>query len=322
MKNNKKHIPAIVIAIIVLALIVFAVIKVLNNGNFDYHGLLHSEKIEIDGVEYEEIPNVDKYLIFGVDNNVGELNENGILGQCDAVKLLVLNRNDNTYAVIDISRETETDVQSLDPEGEPIASTNCQLEFAHIHGNDEEQACKCVCHSVSSLLYGTNIYKYMAMDMRCVSLLNDLADGVTVTVSDDFSKEDESLEEGKTVRLSDEQAEHYVQGRMSVGEGDNNSRMNRQNEFMSGVEERLSEKYKKDSSFIDTFFDELEKITYSNISRKEFAKIAQFVSESENLGIFTIEGKKIVDDHGWALIKPYDKSRKSVATKLLIRENK
>ncbi len=321
MKKFKKHIPAIVISVIILLLIVFAVIRVLNNGDLEYHGLLHSDKIEINGVEYEEIPNVDKYLIFGVDNNVGELNEEGLLGQCDAVKLLVLNRNDNTYAVIDISRETETDVQSLDAEGEPVASTKCQLEFAHIHGNDEEQACKCVCYSVSSLLYGTNIYKYMAMDMRSVSLLNDLAGGVSVTVSDDFSKEDESLEEGKTVRLSDEQAEHYVQGRMSVGEGDNASRMNRQNEFMSGVEESLTEKYEEDSSFIDTLFDELEKITYSNISRKEFAKIAQFVSEGENLGTFTIEGKTVIDDNGWALLKPYEKSRESVATNLLIREN-
>lgn len=69
------------------------------------------------------------------------------------------------------------------------------------------------------------------MNMDGISELNDLAGGVTVTLEDDFSSIDPAMAKGTTLTLHGDQAETFVRSRMTVGDGTNASRMERQEAF-------------------------------------------------------------------------------------------
>ena len=81
------------------------------------------------------------------------------------------------------------------------------------------------------LLLGESIDFYVAMNMDGISELNDLAGGVTVTLEDDFSSIDPAMTKGTTLTLHGDQAETFVRSRMTVGDGTNASRMERQEAF-------------------------------------------------------------------------------------------
>ena len=85
--------------------------------------------------------------------------------------------------------------------------------------------------AVEGLLLGESIDFYVAMNMDGISELNDLAGGVTVTLEDDFSSIDPAMAKGTTLTLHGDQAETFVRSRMTVGDGTNASRMERQEAF-------------------------------------------------------------------------------------------
>ena len=82
---------------------------------------------------------------------------------------------------------------------------------------------------------GESIDFYVAMNMDGISELNDLAGGVTVTLEDDFSSIDPAMTRGTTLTLHGEQAETFVRSRMTVGDGTNASRMERQSVYAGGA---------------------------------------------------------------------------------------
>lgn len=59
---------------------------------------------------------------------------------------------------------------------------------------------------MSRLLQGENIDFYLAMSLDGISVLNDLAGGVTVTLEDDFSAADPAMTKGTTLTLQGDQA--------------------------------------------------------------------------------------------------------------------
>lgn len=82
---------------------------------------------------------------------------------------------------------------------------------------------------------GESIDFYVAMNMDGISELNDLAGGVTVTLEDDFSSIDPAMTKGTTLTLHGDQAETFVRSRMTVGDGTNASRMERQSVYAGGA---------------------------------------------------------------------------------------
>src|SRR5699024_4568224 len=82
-----------------------------------------------------------------------------------------------------------------------------------------------------------------------VALLNDLVGGVTVEVLDDFSGIDDSLVQGETVTLQGQQALTYVRSRGGLEDSSNLHRMERQRQYLAGLQEQVKKAAQSDSNF-------------------------------------------------------------------------
>lgn len=262
---------------------------------------VNPDVVEIGGVKCTPRANLETYLFMGVDAK-GEAevkNDYDGTGQSDVLILLIIDKTANTYAVLPINRDTITEVRSISEEGEDLGTSRIQIALAHANGDGMEQSCENTVEAVSGLLYGQKIDGYVSMNMDAIGTLNHLVGGVTVTIEDDFSKADSSLEKGRTLKLSDEQAVHFVHDRVNVGDGSNEGRMRRQNAYMTGLKEVLIEQSEENESFAMDVFNGLSDYMVTNLKGKNVSRISKAILKNKDLGQYEIKGTNAIDDLGF-----------------------
>ena len=273
---------------------------------------------EIDGVSYTPKKNIRTYLVMGLDST-GEAKartEYDGTGQVDTLQLLVIDDADNTYTRLPINRDTMTDVQSLDTDGSVLATSRMQIALAHATGDGMEMSCENTVEAVSGLLQGQPVDGYASLNMDAIIALNHLVGGVTVSVEDDFSGEDPSLKMGEEVTLTDEQAMHYVRGRMNVGDGSNEGRMRRQSAFLAALKPMLTERCRQDSTFGLDIYDALEPYMVTNLSRNDFIRLAAALVGAEEQEPLSIEGTSTTGETGFNEFNVEEGSLNTVITQL------
>ena len=191
-----------------------------------------AETMEVDGVTYRRRTDLTTILVMGIDHD-SEVEAEGSYqgGQADFQRLIVIDSKDKTVRQLKIDRDTMAEVTVLGMLGNPVGTTQMQISLAHGFGDGKEESCEYAREAVEGLLLGESIDFYVAMNMDGISELNDLAGGVTVTLEDDFSSIDPAMTKGTTLTLHGDQAETFVRSRMTVGDGTNASRMERQEAF-------------------------------------------------------------------------------------------
>lgn len=266
--------------------------------------------VEIGGVRCRRRTRIRSYLFIGTDSRgkVGEYVEEDGPGQCDVLMLIVIDQNEDTYTILPINRDTVTAVKSLEDDGTLIATSDVQIALAHANGDGREISCENTVDAVSHLLYDQTINGYIALNMDSVSVINHVLDGVTVTIQDDFSEEDPELVKGETVKLTDEQAMHYVRGRMSVGDGTNEGRMKRHSQFMEAAMPLIGEKTSEDEGFLLDMYDALGDYMVTSLSGKDFSKLSKALLYNEELESPEIQGVTTVDYLGFKEFTPDQKS--------------
>lgn len=273
--------------------------------------------VEFGGVKYVPKKNIETYLFMGIDdaNKVHKKEEYDGTGQCDMLLVLVRDLSTGTYRTLPLDRNTITDVKSLDPDGTYIATTKVQLSLAHADGDGMEISCENTVDAVSNLLYGQEIDGYAALNMGAIGIINHLAGGVTVTIQDDFSQADPSLEKGKTVTLSDEQAKHFVHDRMDVGDGTNQGRISRQTAYLEALKPKLKELCNSDSSFPTRAYEAVQEYLVTNISAQKFSKIALLAAKEKDEGQLAITGTNEIGEFDFMEFTPDRESlEEAVAT--------
>lgn len=292
--------------LVLLGVVLFGVILVLTDRQESNGPNSALETVEINGVTCIPRQNLRTYLFIGVDAGGEETEEYAVGGMCDVLRLVVVDETHNTYTQLPINRATLTNVHTYDKDGKDYGTSYIQIAYAHATAgvNGGPRSCENVVQSVSDLLMGQKIDNYVSLDMEGISVLNHLADGVTVTIEDDFSREDPSLVMGETITLSDEQAEHFVRGRMSVGDGTNENRMHRQDVFIEGLKTRLQEKTKADGNFAMEMYDTLQDVMVTNMNKKEFGRIVNALLKYDIAGERTISGTLGEDDLGFVTLEP------------------
>lgn len=319
----KEHRNAIIYLSIFVVLCIAGILAILFIGEPKEPGKHNrTDKIvKIGGVECIPKANVETYLLMGTDvkGETSNLTKDNP-GQADTIIILVINREKNTYALLPIDRDTITAVDSLDENGNFLATTKIQLALAHANGNGKEQSCENTMKAVSELLHAQYIDEYVAVNQDTIKILNHLVGGVTVKIEDDFSKSDKTLKKGETVKLNDDQAYHYVHDRQNVGDGSNECRMRRQNEYMKGLKKVVAKKTKTNKKFPVQVFRDLNDYMITTIAGSDVSKIAKAVLKNKYLGSFKIEGKSKVDEYGYNAFYPDKKSLDSVVRKLFYDE--
>lgn len=260
----------------------------------------YGETIEVDGVAYRRKTNLTAILLMGIDRESGAVAGNGRNGgQADFLRLAVIDSDAGTVSQIGIDRDTMTPVTILGVMGNRSGVRTTQICLAHSFGDGGEQSCELTVEAVSNLLMGVQIDHYVAMNLDGISVLNDWAGGITVTLEDDFSALDPAMTAGKTLTLTGGQAEIYVRSRMSVGVGTNEARMVRQEQYVAKLFAQLDTQMRSDQSFSGTMFDTLSPYLTTSIGRGRLINVVWLAKDYARQEPLSISGEHRVGSDGF-----------------------
>lgn len=221
----------------------------------------------------------------------------------DAIYIAAIDSNTGKTTVLGVSRDTMLDVSVYSSDGKYIDTEKAQLSYAYSYGNDEVTGGANVNTSLTRLFFGLPLNNYFAIDLEALEDLNDAIGGVTLTSKMDFvSKETgEQIHAGDKVTLMGEDVRTYVQSRDITVLDSNNTRMERQQQYIMAFMQSIVPAAKKDIGTItrlygvvsdnaDTTID-LPKVTYlatAALTRMKDAKEIEYV---------TLKGKIKAGEH-------------------------
>lgn len=227
----------------------------------------YEDELDLNGVSYHP-RDLCTILLMGIDrDSTAQVSGYRNGGQADFLQLIVIDRAEKTIHRVQIDRDTMTPITILGVLGNQSGMRTAQIALSHGFGDGQEQSCIFTVDAVSNLLFGFPIDFYIAMNMDGISVLNDLAGGVTVTLEDDFSALDAHMTPGTILTLMGDQAEYYVRNRLNIGVGTNEARMARQEQYISQLTELLVQKITQDKDFIGEIYDQLSPYLITNMGR-------------------------------------------------------
>lgn len=256
---------------------------------------------ELDGVTYRQRRDVTTILLMGVDVTSSGANPKGYRngGQADFLRLLIIDDAEKSVTQLQIDRDTMTPITVLGIMGNKSGMRTAQVSLSHGFGDGKEQSCLLTAEAVSNLLYGVPIDGYVAMNLDGISVLNDMAGGISVTLEDDFSSLDPTMTKGKTLTLMGDQAEYFVRSRMTVGIGTNEARMVRQELYLSQLMDQLTRQVKSDEAFLDTLYDALSPYLTTNLSRGRLINEVYKAMDYANTNVVKMAGEHKIGADGF-----------------------
>lgn len=240
--------------------------------------------------EYNYYGNIKTYLIIGTDSR--SKSKKYKASMADFLLLAVVDSSAKTFGLLQIDRNTITEVKLIDDDGSGEATSDEQICCANWYGGTPQISARNTMDAVSEMLGGININRYYSLNMGQIGDINHAVGGVTVEIEDDLTNVDPDFKKGATVTLTDKQAEEFVRARMGVTKEKNTARMKRQRTFMKA----LGEKVKEDTSLIETLPEELEDKVTTNMVADDFGELKEAYSNYKDLGTLTIKGKTKLGD--------------------------
>ena len=309
---KKKHwIRAIVLGLVAVVILAAGIIWLNNSEKEQYaekrdtmsEGFGQLKTVTYGGANYREKPAVTTLLIVGVDKpeatkNVTEKSyRDG--GQADFLMLVAVDHTDKKIHQLQLERDTMAEIDILGIFGNEVGTRKEQLCLAHSFGATPEDNAKYTIRAVERLLDGLEIDGYYMIDYSAMGTLNDALGGVKVKIEFDMEHLNPTWTKGSTVTLKGKEAEEFVRARMSVGEGTNEERMVRQNEFMRNAIAQMKQKISEDIGFGEQLLEQLQSLSVSNMTAKRLAEELYKAREYETLAVEHPEGEYTVGKDGF-----------------------
>jgi len=241
---------------------------------------------------------VQTYLFIGTDKSGNEDAEGEEYhgSMADALMLIVVDEEEKTYGVLQLNRDTITEVPMLLQDGSANASAQMQLCTAHWYGKDKAASCDNTVQTVSQMLGGLPIDGYYALKMDAMSLLNHEVGGVTVTLEDDMTKLDPAMKKGATLTLTDRQAELLMQSRYTMEDDRNTQRMRRQQIFLKAFMKKIKRQNEGDVNATVKLYDRLRPYATTDIKMNDLTALLNSMQGYTDKGIVTIDGKSKIGE--------------------------
>jgi LCP family protein required for cell wall assembly len=235
---------------------------------------------------------VQTYLFIGTDKSGNEDAEGEEYhgSMADALMLVVVDKEEKTYGILQLNRDTITEVPMLLQDGSANASAQMQLCTAHWYGKDKAASCDNTVETVSKMLGGLPIDGYYALKMDAMPLLNHEVGGVTVTLEDDMTKLDPAMKKGATLTLTDRQAELLMQSRYTMEDDRNTQRMRRQQIFLKAFMKKIKKQNAGDINATVKLYDRLRPYATTDIKMNDLTALLKDMQGYTDKGIITIDG--------------------------------
>lgn len=282
---------------IVSILILLLLLAGLGYGLMSYQNQAESEQIENAGMvqnaperirsltyqnsEYPLKKQIQTILLIGTDN---EGNEETVpegftafynYNQADFLMLLVLDQNEQAVEMIQINRDTMTDVPWLDVLGNYAGTNVEQLCLAFNSGSGGEDSCLNTVDAVSSLMFEAPIDAYIQIPVSEIATINDLVGGVQVTIEEDLTVVDPAFTPGATVLLKGKQAEKFIRSRMGLEDDTNLARMSRQRVYMDGFRKSVKTAMNGDPEFLVKVIEQLGNYLQTNLTGDQLMDVLE-----------------------------------------------
>ena len=142
--------------------------------------------------EYRYNEDILTFLLMGID---GEGAAEGYAGggRADALFLFVLNPHDETMSLIPISRDTMTEVNVYDAQGNYENTVTAQVCVQYGFGDGGRESCEYQIEAVRNLFYGIPIHGYLAVDMGAVPAVTELIGGMDLRALTDVRNGDREV---------------------------------------------------------------------------------------------------------------------------------
>ncbi len=298
MKSKKKQ-KTILIAVI--CLLVLAVCVCL--GVFFYQKLMERRRsvdipedmqssqttddtVVYNGEEYKYNDQLMNILFMGVDKR-DEFEEHAnpsTGGQADCVMILSLNKETKEANILQISRDSMTDVDIYDTNGNYYTTVFEQLADQYSYGNGMETSCWAMKKTVGELLFGLPIDGYLALNLEGISTMNNAVGGVTITVPEDYTAIDPAFAKGATLTLTGEQAERYVRYRDTTEFASNNGRMQRQVQYIPALIAKIREMVgSSGGDYYDAFYPIMSSYMITDLTADQMNEMADYHLQTDHV---------------------------------------
>ena len=259
------------------------------------------EYISYKGASYRPRTGLSTFLLMGVDQreNVQSNVSFRSGGQADFLQLVVIDTQAKAIRRIQIDRDTMAEITVLGVLGNELGTSTQQICLAHGFGDGQELSCRYTVEAVSRLLFGIEIDGYYALNMSGIPVFNELLGGVTVQVDDDFSEHDPAMFPGAVVTLNGEQAELFVRSRMTIGDGTNESRMRRQQQYLSSALVLAAERLQQDDQFLAVMLEGLAPYAVTDISRGRMINESNKANRYDIQETISLQGEYIIGEDGF-----------------------
>jgi anionic cell wall polymer biosynthesis LytR-Cps2A-Psr (LCP) family protein len=98
-------------------------------------------------------------------------------GQADLIMLAVFNPHTKNVSLITINRNTMTEIDVYDDNGDYIGSGQGQICLQHGYGDGAELSCERTEKAVSNLFYNLPIHGYLSINMGAIKAINSAVGG-------------------------------------------------------------------------------------------------------------------------------------------------
>ena len=293
---KKKNIIVFIISIVVILAISAVAFAMKKNSKEekDTSSELQQESenyISYNGQRYQHNDHLRTYLYMGIDKDgpVTEAEDSVSGGQSDAMFLIVVDSEKKTISVLSINRNTMTDVDVYDKDGNFVDTRELQICLQHGFGDGMRTSCQRSVDAVSNLLYGEPVSGYIAMNMDAMPMMNDSVGGVTVEVLDDLNSPSRnvSLHKGETVTLNGDEAYVYLRSR-DINEFDSaTERLNRQMQYIQAF---VKQAKSKDATTLVSAYDAITDYIVTNVDVPNLVnKLTTY--EFDDSRMYTIPGE-------------------------------
>ena len=269
------------------------------------------EYVTYKGERYRFNENITSILCMGVDEREMAWDDTviGNSGQADMLMLAILDTKSGAVKLWNISRDSMTDVDIYNVDGEYVRTEEMQACLAFAYGDGKLSSCDNTARAVSRLLYGMPIQSYAVINLNAIRPLNDAIGGVEVTIHEgDILPA--KFKPGTRVLLKGDDVETYVRMRRTERPDEpidtNNNRMARQRQYMMNFIQKALQMTKQDLSTPAKLFrialQDDNMITNLNLARitylsKIFAKVNFTEDAFQTVPGEVVAGEKYAEYH-------------------------
>ena len=268
------------------------------NGSFSYNDPYGEEDIDpviyYAGKGYVKKKNIDSVLFIGIDS-FGEAQEregNSNNDQADVLMLVVIDHDKKEYSVLQINRDTVTEIPMIGTNGDRLGTVPAQIALSHTYGSGLQDSCGYTVEAVQTLLMDEQVEHYISLKLDSIAILNDSVGGVEVTIPYDMTVCDPAMTEGATLKLTSQQAEYFVRARTELENNATNiSRMARQETYLSAWKTKAKPLIDSDPGFAINLIGDLGDYMITDMDLGALSELSTYLADYTYTGMIKIDGE-------------------------------